>query len=521
MKKLLLLLFLLTLNSFLFAQKYYTVDQIPYPKAAGQDYFVSNPDGVLSNIETINGLLVKLEQETKVEFAVVVVNDFEQDKEDFEFAKAIFDQWQIGKAGSNNGLLLFIAKERRKYRFISGDGVEGLLPDVVLKQIGEQNLVPAFRENRYSEGVINAINEINFILTNPHSQIEIQNLISKEDKTSFDWTLIGGVSFLFILIFVIVFKIFIKQFKKDTSLHNDEPKSANPNSNKNTKTSNKQSKKPQKDPLKDTNGYDAVVTKGCVGIFFFIFISIFILAFSGGFGLFDNFQISSIPYILYVILAIALFLRYYSAIANLRRTHFDDENFFEAVKAFHRKNWWLVIFSPLIIIALIIHAVKKAKTVERFKPIFDSRNNEMFRLDRDLNLEGEPFLNKGQRKEEQIKAYDYDIWQSADKKEHQVKVWPAEEYNSFTECPKCNFRTYQLNKQETTKAATYSSSGTAKLTNTCSYCNHVEFIKWITLAQLVRSSSSSSGSSSSSSSSSSSGSFGGGRSSGGGAGGSW
>ena len=65
MKKLLLLLFLLTLNSFLFAQKYYTVDQIPYPKAAGQDYFVSNPDGVLSNIETINGLLVKLEQETK------------------------------------------------------------------------------------------------------------------------------------------------------------------------------------------------------------------------------------------------------------------------------------------------------------------------------------------------------------------------------------------------------------------------------------------------------------------------
>lgn len=222
-----------------------------------------------------------------------------------------------------------------------------------------------------------------------------------------------------------------------------------------------------------------------------------------------------------MILAITLFFRYYYQLGNLRRKHFDDENFLTAVKDFHAKNWWLVIFSPLIIISLIIHAIKKAKTTERFQPLFDSRNMEMFRMDRDLNLEGEPFLTKGQRKEETIKAYDYDIWQSADKKEHLIKVWPAEAYDSFTECPKCNFRTYQLNKQETTKPATYSSSGSAKVTNTCNFCDHVEFLRWVTLAKLVKSSSSSGSSSSRSSSSSSSGSFGGGRSSGGGAGGSW
>lgn len=281
MKKLQLLILFLALPTFLFAQKYYTVDQIPNPKLKGQDYFVSNPDGILNNVETINGLLVMLEQQTKVEFAVVVVNDFEQDQEDFEFAKAIFDKWQIGKAGSNNGLLLFIAKDRRKYRFISGDGVEGLLPDVLLKQVGEQMLVPAFKENRYDEGVINAINEINYILTNPQNTVEIQSLVNNEKQKSFDWQYALGGSALLGLIFFFVFRVFNRQTKGHTALATNPSASAIETKN-NKKATTKQSKKKNSLTLADQNGYDAVYTKGCVGIFFFLFISFFLLVFSGG-----------------------------------------------------------------------------------------------------------------------------------------------------------------------------------------------------------------------------------------------
>ena len=519
MKKINILLLFLALSLQSIAQKKYTVQEIPSPKLAGQDYFVSDPDGILNNVSTLNDALVQLEKETKIEFAVVVVNDFDDNYEDFEFAKALFDEWKIGKAGSNNGLLLFISKDRRKYRFISGDGVEGLLPDIVLKQIGERNLVPAFRENRYGEGILDAINEISDKLTNPNSRIEIQSLISQEKQKSFEWKYAVGGSLALIFVFFFVFRLINKKAKKETLT--EETKSSKTSTVSVKKSENKKVKNQMPLRSKDQNGYEAVYVKGCAGMFFFVFASVFILIFAGGFGLFENFKVAHIPYILYAILAIGLFFRYYAYVGNLRRTHFDDENFLEAVKEFHYKYWWLIIFSPLIIIALIIHAFKKAKTVERFKPIFDSRNNEMLRMDRDLNLEGSPYLTKGQRKEEIIKAYDYDIWESTDKQEHIIKVWPAEEYNSFIECPSCKFRTYQLNKQETTKSPTYSSTGTAKLTNECNFCDHVEFIKWITLAQLVKSSSSSSGSSSSSSSSSSSGSFGGGSSSGGGAGGSW
>ncbi|MES2448174.1 MAG: TPM domain-containing protein [Bacteroidota bacterium] len=518
MKKIFLLALFIWISTFAFAQKFYTVDQIPNPKTNGQDYFVSNPDGIFSNVSAIDEKLIQLEKETKVEFAIVFVKDFEEDQEDFEFAKAIFDEWGIGKAGSNNGLLLFIAADRRKYRFISGDGVEGLLPDIVLKQIGERNLVPAFKENLYDDGILNAIDEVSNKLTNPKAKAEIQSLIKQEEQKSFDWKFALGASLAIILLFFIVFKLVNKKAKKSTPL-TDKPFKA-----VKTKVINKKNASTKKNInqiIENQNSYDSVYIKGCVGIFFFVFISIFVLAFGGGFGLFDNFQITHIPYILYALLAIGLFFRYYAFVGNLRRTHFDDENFFEAVKDFHAKYWWLIVFSPPIIVALISHAFKKAKTVERFTPIFDSKNKQMSRVDRDINLEGEPYLSKGQRKEELIKAYDYDIWLSEDQKEHQIKVWPAEEFENYTECPKCNFRTYQLNKQEKTKSPTYSSTGTAKLTHECCFCNHVEFIKWVTLAKLIESSSSSSGSSSSSSSSSSSGSFGGGSSSGGGAGGSW
>ena len=134
MKKIFLLALFLWTSTFAFAQKFYTVDQIPNPKTNGQDYFVSNPYGILSNVTSIDEKLFQLEKETKVEFAIVFVKNFEEDQEDFEFAKAIFDKWGIGKARSDNGLLLFIAQNRRKYRFISGNGVEGLLPDIVARR---------------------------------------------------------------------------------------------------------------------------------------------------------------------------------------------------------------------------------------------------------------------------------------------------------------------------------------------------------------------------------------------------
>lgn len=493
MKKINLLILFLTLNSFLFAQKHYTVDQIPNPKLAGQDYFVSNPDGILKDVDSLNRMLVKLEKETKVEFAIVAIKDFDQNQEDFEFAKALFDRWRIGKAGANNGLLLVIATDRRTYRFISGSGVEGLLPDIVLKQYGERILVPAFKEQLYDEGMISVIYTIHERLLDPTNKVEVQQFATQTKQKQTNWLYSLAAVASIILLFYIVFKYF-KKLAPDAKLL----------------------KKKNKD------GFDTAFAKGCAILFFIFFIGAFIILFTESFGIFKLLSFKNAPIILYVILAISLFFRYIFHIGALRKLHNDDQNFFKAVKSFHLKNWWLVIFSPIILFVLISQTIKSYRSIKRFTPILDSQNRPMVRVDRDINLEGKPFLTPGQRKEEVVKAYDYDIWESEDKKEHIIKVWPAEAYHDFISCPACEFRTYKLRKRETIIAATYSHDGKAKLINECSFCKHVEFIKWVVLPMLVESKSSSSSSSSGgSSSSSSSGSFGGGSSSGGGAGGRW
>jgi len=488
-----LLALFLFLASTGFAQTAYNIKDIPDPKNIGGGW-VSNPDGVLSadEVANINSTISNFEQKTNVQVAIVIVNDFNHEQEDFDFAYELFNTWGIGQKTSNNGLLLFIAKDRRKYRFITGTGTEGVLPDVKLKHIAEQNLIPAFRENDFGTGIIKTLDAIGLIILNPGNQSELNQFFTQKNESN-DLAKVWIPIFVIILSFFGVFKLLNKQSK-----NNVNPK------------------------LKDDKNIEQVFVIGCAGLLILVFVSVFALFFFDGFSLFEKIRLVHVPIILYTLLAIALFFTYTLKISTLRKAHNDDENFFEELTLFNKKNFWLIIFSPPILITLISYLFKRSKNIDRFKPILDSRNREMVRLDRDINVEGKPFLSGGQRAEEVVKTYDYDIWESTDHKENIIKQWPAEEYNSYTECPKCGFRTYKLNKRVTVTAATYSHDGQAKLINECSCCKNVDFIKWIVLPMLVESTSSSSSSSSgSSSSSSSSSSWGGGSSSGGGTGGSW
>jgi uncharacterized protein len=129
----------------------------------------------------------------------------------------------------------------------------------------------------------------------------------------------------------------------------------------------------------------------------------------------------------------------------------------------------------------------------------------MSRLD---EVQDDSHLNEGQLTEERIGSVDYDVWQCSSCSHHFTLRYPkwVSQYGS---CPQCHNRTVQ-SATETIVAATTSSAGSARVTETCGFCTYVhEYTK--TLAQISESSSSSSGSGGSSSS------FGGGSSGGGGA----
>ena len=118
-------------------------------------------------------------------------------------------------------------------------------------------------------------------------------------------------------------------------------------------------------------------------------------------------------------------------------------------------------------------------------------------------------LEEGQQAEERIGSVDYDVWKCGSCGHHFTLRYPKW-FSRYAKCTQCHHRT-KTSTEKVIAAATTSSSGSARVVETCAFCTfHREYTK--VLPRIEPSSSSSGGSSGGGSSS-----FGGGRSGGGGA----
>ncbi|MEM6377151.1 MAG: TPM domain-containing protein [Bacteroidota bacterium] len=151
----------------------YTVESVPNPKVRGGGY-VSNPDNIISptDVSRLNSLLTEMENNTTAQVAVVIVQSIgEANPKDF--THELFNKWGIGQADVDNGLLVFTVMDQRRTEFETGYGLEGVLPDVVCYRIGMQELVPEFKEGRYGDGLIKAVERIKLTLEDPAAAEEI------------------------------------------------------------------------------------------------------------------------------------------------------------------------------------------------------------------------------------------------------------------------------------------------------------------------------------------------------------
>src|SRR3989338_6188279 len=95
--------------------------------------------------------------------AVVIIPSLEgRDIEGYAFELA---NDKLGSKETNNGLLLLISITDRKYRFEVGRGLEPIFNDAKIGRIARTYLVPAFQEEQYGQGIINAMNSIHVELT--------------------------------------------------------------------------------------------------------------------------------------------------------------------------------------------------------------------------------------------------------------------------------------------------------------------------------------------------------------------
>lgn len=160
----------------------YSLDEIPNVHLADTSLYVSNPDGIISpQAEArINDLMRTIRRGTSAEPVVVVIDDFEGDDIDI-FATELFEKWGLGKSDKDNGLLILVAKDRRKAVIRPGYGLEGVLPDILCANILKYKMFPSFREGDFSGGMTAAGEAVTSILTDPDAAEEIRSAMADAD----------------------------------------------------------------------------------------------------------------------------------------------------------------------------------------------------------------------------------------------------------------------------------------------------------------------------------------------------
>lgn len=104
-----------------------------------------------------------LYQQGKAQVGVVIVPT--TGSEDiFDYAMRVADQWKLGSSKRDNGLLIAVAVNDHRIQILTGYGLEGVLPDVILSRIIRNSITPYFKQNQFAQGLDSGLAEISKIL---------------------------------------------------------------------------------------------------------------------------------------------------------------------------------------------------------------------------------------------------------------------------------------------------------------------------------------------------------------------
>jgi uncharacterized protein len=189
-----------------------TVAGLPAPTGYVDDFA-----GVLSpeTKQSVEDLCTQVDQKAHAQIAVVTVKTIDPDKSGAtpsieEFATALEDKWKVGAKGTDRGVLMILVMNPRRGRIEVGYGLEGILNDAKVGDIG-RDMAPYARQGDYNQAVTLGVHELSQIIAAdagvtldassegvpavPQEQSEPQQ---QSQLSLFELLLIGGVAVLVI-----------------------------------------------------------------------------------------------------------------------------------------------------------------------------------------------------------------------------------------------------------------------------------------------------------------------------------
>jgi uncharacterized protein len=151
-----------------------TVAKMPAPTSYIDDYAAVFSAPAKSEMES---LCRELHDKTKAQIFVVTINTLDGASVE-EFSNGLFHQWKIGEKKTDRGVLLLFAVKDHKYRYEVGYGLEGILNDAKVGDMGRA-MVPDLRAGNYDAAGTLGLHSVAQVIADD-AKVELDGLKSSD-----------------------------------------------------------------------------------------------------------------------------------------------------------------------------------------------------------------------------------------------------------------------------------------------------------------------------------------------------
>ena len=143
--------------TFVLNAKVYNPNTLPVDMDSITYSRVINPDSILQQetVSAIDTLLLQLQNETGVQAMIIAITNIEND-DPFQFTLDVFNKYGVGNK-HNTGFVLTLATDDRSYQIVTGEGLEGTLPDYICKRIENRVMVPHLKEGNWNMAMLETV----------------------------------------------------------------------------------------------------------------------------------------------------------------------------------------------------------------------------------------------------------------------------------------------------------------------------------------------------------------------------
>jgi uncharacterized protein len=495
------------------------VGKVSNPKTT-RNSWIQDGTGVLKNSQTIDNLISENESKTGVEIAVVILPTIDSYVPK-DFAVALFNHFGIGKKDKNNGILILHVLDQRRVEIEVGYGLEGDLPDVIVKRIIDTYTIPAFKADDFSKGHLDTVTALISKLNHP--EMDFSQLVPNNEASQVE-TPNAEVEI------PVQARTDLYDYKgKSFSQLTEEEKTKLDASIEKYNTTGNYFLTDEESRLYSERTAEKEAIEKKKEFEFKMYLGLGYLAIIAGLFLLQQilYWIIPSPKFKYQLVRYTDFSIFYGLLTVpllifiLLLTHFFDENGFP-VSMFLSVGSCVIynLFWGDLRLKLLSPRLLKIRSIPRKCP--DCKQT-MIKLS---EKEDNAHLSKGQIAEEIVKSIDYDVWICPACNANEILPFPnidpdyifkGTSFKKVKQCPECKFQTFVHKSSRIISNATYSSSGKVEVKRTCEHCKHTD-TEFETIPKKQKSSS---GGGSSGGGGGGGGSFGGGSSGGGGSGGSY